>query len=93
MSNIWFQVILGRGKARRVEAGHPWVYSNEIERISADVVAGEIVEVFNFKQQYIGTGYINTLSQLTVRLLTRQRHEVIDQAFFQNTSDGLPQVS
>jgi 23S rRNA (cytosine1962-C5)-methyltransferase len=76
------QVILGRGKARRVEAGHPWVYSNEIERISADVVAGEIVEVFNFKQQYIGTGYINTLSQLTVRLLTRQRHEVIDQAFF-----------
>lgn len=76
------QVVLGRGKGRRVEAGHPWVYANEIEHISTDVAAGDIVEVVNFKQQYIGTGYINTLSQLTVRLLTRQRHENIDKTFF-----------
>jgi 23S rRNA (cytosine1962-C5)-methyltransferase len=40
------------------------------------------VEVFTADNKFIGKGYINPLSQIRVRLLTRDRAEVIDQAFF-----------
>lgn len=76
------QVILQRGKGRRVEQGHPWVYGNEIETISGSPKTGDIVEVYNFRNEFIGKGYINELSQITVRILTRKKDEVIDKAFF-----------
>lgn len=76
------QVILQRGKGHRVEEGHPWVYGNEIETIEGSPVTGDIVEVYNFKKDFIGKGYINELSQITVRLLTRNKSETIDAGFF-----------
>lgn len=76
------QVFLQKGKGHRVEAGHPWVYGNEIERIEGAPQTGDMVEVFNFKKDFIGRGYINEQSQITVRLLTRIRSEMIDRAFF-----------
>ena len=76
------EVILQRGKARRVEDGHPWVYGNEIDVITGEPQTGDIVDVFNFKKDFIGRGYINTKSQITVRILTRQRSEQIDIGFF-----------
>lgn len=76
------QVILQKGKGRRVEEGHPWVYGNEIETISGEPATGDIVDVYNFRKDFIGRGYINSLSQITVRLLTRVKDEVIDKSFF-----------
>ena len=76
------EVILQRGKARRVEDGHPWVYGNEIDVITGEPQTGDIVDVFNFKKDFIGRGYINTKSQITVRILTRQQSEQIDIGFF-----------
>ena len=76
------QVILQKGKGRRVENGHPWVYGNEIDKIEGNPQTGDIVEVYNFRNEFIGKGYINQLSQITVRLLTRDKSENIDKSFF-----------
>lgn len=76
------KIILERGKGRRVEGGHPWIYTNEIEKIEGDPVTGEIVEVYNFKNDFIGKGYINQHSQITVRLLSRNKNEIINKDFF-----------
>lgn len=65
-----------------MEDGHPWVYGNEIDRIQGSPATGDIVEVFNFRGDFIGKGYINERSQITVRFLTRKRDEVIDKSFF-----------
>lgn len=78
------EVYLQKGKGHRVEEGHPWVYGNEIERITGNPQTGDIVDVFNFRNDFIGRGYINERSQITVRLLTRQRSEHIDKDFFRN---------
>lgn len=78
------EVILQKGKGRRVEDGHPWVYGNEIEHINGNPQTGDIVSVYNFRKDFIGKGYINTLSQITVRLLTRDADETIDKSFFRN---------
>lgn len=66
----------------RIERGHPWVYNNEIERIEGTYVPGDIVEVYNFKGRFIGRGYINPRSLITVRIMTRNADEPIDADFF-----------
>ncbi|HWB90396.1 MAG TPA: class I SAM-dependent rRNA methyltransferase, partial [Puia sp.] len=43
---------------------------------------GSIVEVYTYDKKFLGRGYINLQSQIAVRLLTRDRHETIDDSFF-----------
>jgi len=74
-------VQIGRGLHHRVAAGHPWVYRNEILEINGRYGPGDIVDVVDFRGRFIGRGYINPSSQITVRILTRD-HEEIGEDFF-----------
>lgn len=78
------KVYLQRKIGVRIANGHPWIFSNEIEKIDSNVNPGDVVEVFTFDRQFVGKGYINQKSQIAVRLLTRDRSEVIDEKFFLN---------
>lgn len=78
------RIQLQRGKGYRVEAGHPWIYNNEIGEIDGNPENGDIVDVFNFKNNFIGKGYYNNKSQITIRLLSRDAAEAIDETFFFN---------
>ena len=62
--------------------GHPWVFSNEIQKIEGEAKSGDIAEVFTHDKKFVGRGYINPLSQIIIRLLTRDRSENIDEDFF-----------
>lgn len=53
------KVYLRRKITPRVENGHPWIFSNEVEKIEGEVVGGEIAEVFSHDKKFIGKGYIN----------------------------------
>ncbi|KAF0193769.1 MAG: 23S rRNA (cytosine1962-C5)-methyltransferase [Bacillota bacterium] len=74
-------VYLRRDRRPRIESGHPWVYSSEIGHVAGNPEPGNIVKVLNHAGAFIGIGYINPQSQITVRLLTRQDEE-INGAFF-----------
>ena len=76
------KVILEHKRGHRVEDGHPWVFSNEIGKIEGEFEPGDIVEVHNFKGKFIGKGYINPQSKITVRILTRDQKEEINEDFF-----------
>ena len=80
-------IVLNKNISRRVENGHPWIYANEIntgkEKDTA-AAPGEIVNVFTFDKIFIGRGYYNPQSQISVRLLTRDKNETIDDSFFYN---------
>jgi len=70
-----------------VETGHPWIFGNEVntgKALDAAAKAGEIVNVYTFDKKFIGRGYINPQSQIMVRLLTRDKEEMIDGQFFIN---------
>ncbi|RYY55159.1 MAG: class I SAM-dependent rRNA methyltransferase [Chitinophagaceae bacterium] len=77
------KVTLKRKISPRVANGHPWVFGNEIEKVEGDPVNGETVEVRDYKQEFVGRGYYNGLSQIQVRLLTRNKKEIIDEGFFE----------
>ncbi|HVY73335.1 MAG TPA: class I SAM-dependent rRNA methyltransferase [Puia sp.] len=75
-------VILKKRIGRRVENGHPWIFANEIDQVEDSLEPGEIVTVFSWDKKFIGQGYFNSQSQITVRLLTRDQNERIDDEFF-----------
>jgi 23S rRNA (cytosine1962-C5)-methyltransferase len=76
------KVFLRKKISRRVAEGHPWIFSNEIEKVEGSISGGEIVTVFTHDNKFIGSGYINPRSQIMVRLLTRDKSIVINEDFF-----------
>jgi 23S rRNA (cytosine1962-C5)-methyltransferase len=76
------KVFLKKKISRRVESGHPWIFGNEVATVEGDSAGGTTVDVFTHDKKFIGRGYINLQSQIAVRLLTRDKAEAIDDAFF-----------
>lgn len=75
------QLVLKRQISPRIANGHPWIYANEVDMVKGTITGGEIVEVRYHTGKFAGLGYVNPLSQIMVRLLTRKQ-EPIDAAFF-----------
>ncbi len=71
-----------KGKGKSVENGHLWVYSTDIEEYDGEYENGDIVEVYNYREEFIGKGYINDVSKITIRIMTRDIDEEIDEEFF-----------
>lgn len=83
MNIINANVILKKGEGRTLKAGGAWVYDNEIDKIEGNFVNGDLVKVLDFDGYPMGTGFINTNSKITVRMLSRKKDTVIDEAFFE----------
>ena len=73
---------LHKGKNKKAENGRPWIYVDEIDEYDGDYENGDIVEVYNHKHYFIGKGYINDRSKITIRIMTHDKNEEIDRDFF-----------
>lgn len=66
----------------RVINGHPWIFGNELGDSEGTYEPGDIVDVFSYNGSFVGKGYINPASQIRIRLVSREKEEVIDDQFF-----------
>ncbi|MDE5990135.1 MAG: class I SAM-dependent rRNA methyltransferase [Clostridia bacterium] len=66
-----YNVYLKKNEEKRIVAGHPWVYANEVARIEGKDKNGSLATVYDFNGRYIGKGYINHLSKILVRIFIR----------------------
>ena len=78
------KVTLKKGEGRTIKAGGAWIYDNEIDSIMGAFEEGDIVSVQDFDGYFMGYGYINTRSKITVRLLSRKRDVEINEAFLED---------
>ncbi len=78
------KITLKPREEERLLYGHPWVFSNEIDKIEGKIQSGDIAFVFSSKNQFIGKGLLNTSSKIFVRLLSRKMDEIIDENFFRS---------
>lgn len=76
-------VHIRKGQGRSLKAGGAWIYDNEIENIAGEFKNGDMVSVEDFDGYSLGTGFINTRSKLTVRMMSRKKDAVIDDAFIE----------
>ena len=67
--------------ARYLKGGHVWVYDNEI-RACAPCADGEIVDVYNEKDRYLGSGFYNGNSRIRVRILSKNANDRYDDGRF-----------
>lgn len=74
-------VTLKKGEGRTLKAGGAWVFDNEIESITGGFTNGSIVLVHDFDGYPMGRGFINQNSKIRVRMMTRDVHQEIDEAF------------
>jgi 23S rRNA (cytosine1962-C5)-methyltransferase len=73
---------LKKGEGRLLKSGGAWVFDNEIQEVSDDIEDGELVEVHDFDDFFMGWGFYNSASKIRVRMLCRHRKEKPDEAFF-----------
>lgn len=77
-------VKLKKGEGRTLKSGGMWVFDNEIANIEGEFVNGDLVEVHDFDDYFMGYGFINTNSKITVRVLARHKDNVITDEFIEN---------
>jgi 23S rRNA (cytosine1962-C5)-methyltransferase len=74
---------LRKDLARHLRAGHPWVFRKAIEKAPRGLEAGAIVDVVE-EGRFVARGYHDPLSAISVRILTREPAEEVDEAFWRN---------
>lgn len=77
-------VVLKPGKDKPVRQRHPWVFSGAIAHIRGEPADGDLVSVLDADGQWLACGYLNRHSQITVRLLSWQSDEGVNDDFWRN---------
>ena len=67
------KVILKKGEGRTIKAGGLWVFDNEIASVQGSYNDGDIIEVHDFDDYFMGYGFINSHSTIRVRLMSRKK--------------------
>ncbi len=76
-------VQLKPGKDVPLRAGHPWIFSLAIQKEDTHLAPGSCVRVVDNSDRPLGIGTYNPLTNIRVRLLTRDVNEAIDAPFFE----------
>ncbi len=66
-------VIVRPGESERLLAGHPWLYKGSVLRLTRPTADGELVQVKDHRQRFLGMGFYNSQSKISVRLLSNDR--------------------
>ncbi|HOB19551.1 MAG TPA: class I SAM-dependent rRNA methyltransferase [Candidatus Atribacteria bacterium] len=75
------KVMISPKAERSVRKGHPWIYGEEIRNIEGVPQNGGLVDVFA-GNAFMGTGFFNSASKITVRLISRNANDVFDDRFW-----------
>ena len=76
-------VYIKKGQGRALKAGGLWIYDNEIDRTEGEFENGDMVNVFDFDGYPLGCGFINPRSTITIRMMSRKPHTVVDEDFIE----------
>ncbi|MBI5402605.1 MAG: class I SAM-dependent rRNA methyltransferase [Ignavibacteriae bacterium] len=74
------KIFLKKNEDRRLNIGHQWIFSNEIEKTEGDLSNGDVVELFDFREKFLGMGFYNKNSLIAYRHLTDKK-EIINKEF------------
>lgn len=64
-----------------IKNGQMWLYRNNVDSDISDIENGSVVDVCTNSGEYLGSGYLNQDSHITVRFYTK-KHETLDYNFF-----------
>ncbi len=76
---------LKRGEERRIVAGHPWVFSNEVADSTPlrAFAVGELVQIESHRGQFLGHAYVNPHALICARIVSRNASQPVDSALLE----------
>ena len=74
-------VLLRPGEADRIIAGHPWIYSGSVLRLTNPAEDGAMVQIKDHRQRFLGVGLYNSKSKINERVIAPEKVE-LNRAFF-----------
>jgi len=75
-------LVVNKKGRKRIHSGHPWVFASDIAE-AVGVEPGAVADVYSPEQLFLGRGYYNPKSQISLRMLTR-RQETVDSEFIRS---------
>jgi len=72
MRKILTKVYLKKNEERRVKLGHLWIFSNEIQKVEGDASNGDVVNVIDSRNNFVGSGFYNSNSLIAVRIISSE---------------------
>lgn len=75
------KIILKKNEDRRIKEGHLWIFSNEIQEMQGDAENGDVAEVFERNNSFLGEGFYNKNSLIAVRLFSNSKIDSLKNAF------------
>ena len=76
------KITLKANRDKPLRQKHPWVFSGAIDRIDANAIDGDVVDIVTAQGEFLARGYLNRKSQITLRVLTWDEQEAIDEGFW-----------
>lgn len=67
---------------RALKGGHPWVFGDEVLKVSGAYENGDLVNVFSEKDRFLGTGFINDNSKIRIRIISKNANDRFDEDFY-----------
>lgn len=64
------EIILKKGKEKRIYSMHPWVFKSDIDHENGCCVPGDIVRILSFNGKFLAKAYYNPNSQIALRIMT-----------------------
>ncbi len=64
------------------KSNHPWVFQKMVDKPVAKPKPGSIVDVVDATGLWVGRGFYNGHSRISLRILTEDADEAVDEAFF-----------
>ncbi|MCD7840200.1 MAG: class I SAM-dependent rRNA methyltransferase [Erysipelotrichaceae bacterium] len=82
MERNYPRIIISKEGEKWLDKGQMWLFNNNVIKIHDSIENGEIVDIYTKKGRYMGTGFLSRISHINVRILSKNKKELIDKAFF-----------
>ncbi len=63
-------------------SSHPWIFQKMVEKPASRLPPGTVVDILDREGRWVGRGFYNGHSRITLRVLTADPAEAIDEPFF-----------
>ena len=83
MKNNYPTITISNEGETWLQKGQMWMYRNNLVQADEKIPDGGIVNIISNDGTYYGTGFYSPISHITCRILTKDKSETIDQAFFE----------
>ncbi len=85
------EIKLKAKEERRLNAGHWWIFSNEIDGLDTSIEPGTLVRVLTHEGKQVGHGYFNPHSLIAVRLVQKGEGELAEDFVFEHLDNAYAQ--